>query len=47
MGYMTEEENPYARDDEPKTEFKMKTIGDIMSEKVKKKDLPKNLLHMF
>ena len=46
-GFMYRKENEDAGDGEPSWDWKMRDIKDVMAKKVKKRDLPKNLLHMF
>ena len=46
-GFMYKKENDDAAEGEPQYDWKMKDIKEVMAKKVKKRDLPKNLLHMF
>jgi len=46
-GFMYRKENEDAADGEPEWDWKMRDIKEVMAKKVKKRDLPKNLLHMF
>lgn len=46
-GFMYKKENDDAKEGERDWDWKMRDIKDVMAKKVKKREHPKNLLHMF